>query len=141
MAKSKITWKEDMAFNVELDGHNFAIDATAKVGEKNSGPSPKGLLLSALGGCTGMDIVSILKKMKIENYKLEIEVEADQTDEHPIIYKDIVIIYNFHGEDLSISKLKRAVELSETTYCGVSAMLGKAAKISNQIKVNGELVS
>ena len=109
MAKSKITWKEDMAFNVELDGHNFAIDATAKVGEKNSGPSPKGLLLSALGGCTGMDIVSILKKMKIENYKLEIEVEADQTDEHPIIYKDIVIIYNFHGEDLSISKLKRAV--------------------------------
>jgi len=140
MAESRIKWQKGMTFDVELDGHTFAIDATSQVGGKNLGPRPKGLMLSALGGCTGMDVVSILRKMKVEDYQLEIVVTADQTTEHPKTLKDIMIDYQFTGNDLPIAKLKRAVELSETTYCGVSAMLRKATAINHTISVNGETI-
>lgn len=140
MATSKISWRNDMSFNVELNGHNFIIDATDKVGGKDQGPRPKGLLLSALGGCTGMDVVSILKKMKVENYKFEINVDANETTEHPKYYDKITIDYIFEGEDLPIAKIKKAVDLSETRYCGVSEMLRKAAKLETIIHVNGEIV-
>lgn len=133
MAKTVLNWQKNMSFDVELDGHKFMLNAA-------DGIRPKGLLLSALGGCTGMDVVSILKKMKVEDFQLEIEVTADQTDNHPIIYKDIVVNYNFSGTDLPLAKIKKAVSLSETTYCGVSAMLGKAAKIDHFIRINGEVL-
>jgi putative redox protein len=140
MARSKVSWRENMSFNVELNGHNFIIDATDKVGGKDQGPRPKGLLLSALGGCTGMDVVSILKKMKVDNYKLEIIVDANETTEHPKYYDKITIDYVFEGENLPIAKIKKAVNLSETRYCGVSEMLRKSSKIENIIHVNGEVV-
>ncbi len=133
-------WLDKMAFDVELNGHHFLIDANEKVGGKNRGPRPKGLLLSGLAGCTGMDVVSILKKMKVENYKFEINVAAELTDEHPKIYDKIELEYLFSGEDLPVSKVKRAVELSETRYCGVSEMLRKAAEIKTKILLNGEEV-
>ena len=140
MPSSKITWKKNMAFNVELNGHNFTIDATAKVGGQNRGPRPKSLVLSALGGCTGMDVVSILAKMKVIDFEFEVDVKADQTDEHPVIFKDIVITYSFVGKDLPIKKILRAIELSETRYCGVSEMLRATTKISNIVKINGEII-
>ncbi len=136
--KSTIEWLENMAFDAELNGHHFTIDADEKVGGKNRGPRPKGLMLSALAGCTGMDVVSILKKMKVTNYKLKIDVEAEQTNEHPKVYHTIYVIYNFMGESLPTEKIKRAIELSQTRYCGVSKMLGKIAKIKTKIKINLE---
>lgn len=140
MARSKVNWNKGMAFNVEIDGHNFMIDAGENAGGQDQGPRPKALLLSALGGCTGMDVVSILRKMKIEDYELEIDVTAESTDEHPKYYNEIMVNYNFTGENLPIAKIKRAVELSETRYCGVSAMLRQAAKIENTIRINGEVL-
>ncbi len=127
-----------MAFDVQLNGHHFTIDADKSVGGKDQGPRPKGLMLSALAGCTGMDVVSILKKMKIDNYNLKLDVDADSTKEHPKVYSKIYLSYIFQGDDLPIDKLKRAVELSETRYCGVSAMLRKAAEIETKIIVNGK---
>ncbi len=137
-SKSVVTWLEDMAFDVEVNGHHFTIDAEERVGGKDRGPRPKPLILASLAGCTGMDVVSILAKMKVKGYKFHLEVEADQTDVHPKYYHTIRLSYIFEGENLPIAKLKRAVELSETRYCGVSEMLRKSSKIITKILLNGE---
>jgi putative redox protein len=131
--RTVVAWKAGMAFDVELDGHTFAVDAKPEVGGENLGPRPKGLLLSALGGCTGMDVVSILAKMRVPLEGFRVEVEAPLTDEHPRVYSSIVIRYVFRGSDLPMDKLERAVQLSQERYCGVSAMLGKAASITHEI--------
>ena len=129
-----------MAFDVELNDHHFMIDADSKVGGKNTGPRPKGLLLSSLAGCTGMDVVSILKKMKVENFNFELHSSADLTEEHPKVYHTIYLDYIFTGENLPVEKIKKAVSLSEERYCGVSAMLKQAAKINTRIIVNDKEV-
>ena len=101
-ANTKLQWLKGMAFDAELNGHHFIVDAEGRVGGKDLGPRPKGLVLSALAGCTGMDVVSILGKMKIENYELNITVEADQTEEHPKVYQNIVVNFLFTGKDLPV---------------------------------------
>ncbi len=136
----KTTWKNKMMFDSELDGHHVILDATDKVGGEDQGPRPKALLLTALSGCTGMDVVSILKKMKVEDYKFWIEMDADMTEEHPKYYKKIYMNYVFEGSNLPVDKIKKAVNLSEERYCGVSAMLKKASEIETKILVNGEEV-
>ena len=100
-AQTRLQWLNGMTFDAELNGHHFIVDAEERVGGRDLGPRPKGLVLSALAGCTGMDVVSILKKMKIENYELIINVEADQTTEHPKVYQNIVVEFLFSGENLS----------------------------------------
>jgi len=138
MNGTKLSWKGNMAFDAELNGHHFVIDADEKVGGENQGPRPKGLLLTGLAGCTGMDVVSILRKMKVDNFTFDLEAAADSTEEHPKTYHTIYLNYIFTGNNLPINKIKKAVNLSETRYCGVSAMLGKAADIKTRITVNGE---
>ncbi len=138
--KSIVTFIDKMAFDVELNRHHFTIDAGAKVGGEDKGPRPKGLLLSALGGCTGMDVVSILRKMKVTEYELNIDVLGELTNEHPKIYHTITVEFKFAGNDLPVSKIQKAVELSETRYCGVSDMLRKAAEIKIKIYINGEKI-
>lgn len=133
---STATYKGGLAFQISVSGHRFMVDADEQYGGQDLGPKPKPLLLSALGGCTGMDVTSVLHKMKVHDFKLEIEVTGVNAEEHPSIYTDIHINYFFEGEDLPPEKLKRAVELSQTRYCGVSAMLSKAANITHTILVN-----
>jgi putative redox protein len=124
---------EDLSFNVELQGHTFTVDSDEQFGGKDRGPRPKALVLSALAGCTGMDVASILGKMKMPYDSFAVEVDAEQTDEHPKVYKKITLRYIFTGSDLDRSKIEKAVNLSETKYCGVSAMLGKTAEIQTEI--------
>mgnify|MGYP006276248363 CR=1 FL=1 len=138
--KSVIKYEENMRFDVEVNGHHFKIDADEKVGGKDAGPRPKPLLLAALGGCTGMDVVSILRKMRVEDFDFNLEVEGESTTEHPKHYKKITVNYIFKGEALPEKKIKKAVNLSETRYCGVSEMLGKAAKLDTKIIINGKEV-
>ncbi|MDY6914696.1 MAG: OsmC family protein [Candidatus Cloacimonadota bacterium] len=142
MKKTKISanWQGDMSFDISQNGHNFVIDADEKVGGHDKGPRPKALLLSGLAGCTGMDVISILKKMKVTDYNLKIDVEAEQSEEFPKPYNKITVFFRFEGKNLPENKLKRAVELSETRYCGVSDMLRKAATIDVQIWLNGERI-
>ncbi|MCD4650765.1 MAG: OsmC family protein, partial [Candidatus Cloacimonetes bacterium] len=102
MSESVIKWRDGLTFDVELQGHNLVIDASPEVGGRNLGTTPKPLMLSALGGCTGMDVVSILKKMKIINYELEVHVEADGTSEHPKVYSAFRIEYRFEGKELPV---------------------------------------
>ena len=137
MAKQevKVSWKDKMAFEAEVNGHKIMLDAAEAVGGENRGPRPKPLMLTALAGCTGMDVVSILKKMRIEVEDFNVTVEGDLTDEHPKQYYKMNVIYTFKGKDLPLEKLKKAVSLSEERYCGVSALYKKAIEVTSEIKI------
>ena len=134
--KTTATWIEDLAFNVELDGHKFMVDADAQFGGKDRGPKPKGLLLSALAGCTGMDVASLLTKMKMPFDSFSLEVEGDVAEQHPKSYTDIVIRYIFRGNELDQGKIEKSIKLSLDKYCGVHTMLRKAANLRHEIVLN-----
>ncbi len=133
--KVRINWLENMAFEAEVNGHKLLLDAAERVGGENRGPRPKPLMLVALAGCTGMDVVSILKKMRVEVEEFHVEVEGELTDEHPKQFSQMKVIYSFKGKDLPTDKLQKAVNLSEERYCGVSAMYRKAFGISSEIRI------
>ena len=137
----KTSWQGGMAFDAEVNGHHLVMDADEKWGGKNLGPRPKPLLLAALAGCSGMDIVSILAKMKVPDYRFEIETEAESTSEDPVIYHTIVVKFKFWGEQLPSEKLVKAVTLSTERYCGVNAMLKKSANVVVKILLNDEEVT
>jgi putative redox protein len=141
MMKVKAIQTGDLSFEIDQFGHKYTVDTKKEHGGNDSGPSPKALLLGGLLGCSGMDVASILKKMHIEYDEFSMTVEADQTKEHPMVYKDINLEYIIKGSpDLNIDKIKRAVELSMTTYCGVSAMLRKNSDIHYKIFLNERLI-
>ncbi|PKP05381.1 MAG: osmotically inducible protein C [Bacteroidetes bacterium HGW-Bacteroidetes-6] len=129
-------WLSKMAFEAEVSGHKLIMDASPEVGGENNGPRPKELMLASLLGCTGMDVISILEKMRVEVDDFNIDIEADVTEEHPKHYEAMHIIYSFKGKDLPMDKLEKAVELSQERYCGVSAVYKKAMKITHEIRVN-----
>lgn len=131
--KVNITWTEDMAFEATVNNHKIIIDAVEAVGGKDRGPRPKPLTLVSLGGCTGMDVISILTKMRVKPDYFNVEIEGELTEEHPKYYHTIRINYIFKGKDLPMAKLEKAVSLSQDRYCGVTAMLDKAAKIEHKI--------
>ena len=131
----KVNWLENMAFEAEVNGHKIIIDAAEAVGGENRGPRPKPLMLVALAGCTGMDVVSILNKMRVEVDAFNVVVEGDLTEEHPKQFSQMRVIYEFKGTDLPLDKLEKAVNLSEERYCGVSAMYKKAIGISTEIRI------
>jgi putative redox protein len=134
--KTTLTWKEDLAFDVEVDGHHFTVDADAQFGGKDRGPKPKPLVLSALAGCTGMDVASLLTKMKMPFDSLTLEVEGELAEEHPKCYTDIVIRYILTGDALDRNKIEKAVNLSVDKYCAVHYMLSKAATLRHEIVLN-----
>lgn len=134
---TSVTWDSGLAFRVEQDGHHYMIDANSEAGGRDLGPRPKALLLSGLGGCTAMDVVSILEKMRVKLDGLEVQVSAESREEHPRIFTAIHVRYLFRGRDLPMDKLERAVKLSEETYCGVSAMLRPTVPITSEIVVEG----
>lgn len=133
---AKITWKDEMAFEASINGHTIILDADSNVGGSDRGPRPKILLLAGLGGCTGMDVISILAKMKVVPDEYYMEIEADLTDEHPKVYNRIKISYHFKGNELPLDKLEKAVNLSMEKYCGVTAMLSKTAKVETEIIID-----
>lgn len=133
--QSTVQWNSGLAFTAHQGGHTVAMDATRESGGQDSGSSPKGLLLSGLGGCTGIDVVSILEKMRVPFTGFEIQASAELTEEHPKVFKSIHLRYVFRGKDLPEDKLEKAVILSMDRYCGVSAMLAKAAPITWEIVV------
>ena len=131
----KVNWSGDMSFVADISGFSVQMDASPEVGGQGKGPRPKPLTLAALGGCTGMDVISILEKMRVPVEAFDMQIEAEETEEHPKVYRKIHIIYMFRGKDLPLDKLEKAVNLSQERYCGVSAMLGKSAELTYEIAV------
>ena len=133
--KVQLGWLDGMAFEAEVNGHKIVVDAVESVGGRNRGPRPKPLLLASLAGCTAMDVISILDKMRVKVDAFNVEVIAEQTEEHPKVYSQIKLLYKFKGKDLPMDKLQKAVDLSQERYCGVSAMLRKASELTFEIIV------
>jgi putative redox protein len=129
------SWQGKMKFDSLVSNHHLIVDAASEVGGENAGPRPKELMLTALAGCTGMDVVSILEKMRVELKGFDVIVEAQMTEEHPKHYTAFHIIYEFKGVDLPIDKLQKAIDLSQERYCGVSFMYKQFATITHEIKI------
>lgn len=130
-----IKWTEGMAFEAEVNDFKITLDATPAVGGQNKGPRPKPLTLVSLGGCTGMDVISILNKMRVAPVYFNVEVSGEMTDEHPKYYHKIFIKYIFRGKDLPMAKLEKAVTLSQDRYCGVSEMLRAKSELIHEIVI------
>ena len=123
-------WKGGMAFESNNpSGLNLTIDASPDDGGEGAGFRPKALMLSSLAGCSGLDVASLIKKMKLEVDDFHIETIANLTDEHPKYYDSVVIEYHFHGNNLNEGKLQRAVDLSVEKYCGVMEMFRQFASL------------
>jgi len=126
-------WEGKMIFDADVDGHHLVMDAEPGMGGEDKGPRPKKLMLASLAGCTGMDVVSILKKMRVAFTGLNIRISADVTEEHPKHYERIHIIYEFSGKELNREALEKAVTLSQERYCGVSHVYKKAMEMTWEI--------
>lgn len=122
-----------MRFSSQLDDHSIIIDTQVNDGGTNMGPRPKKLMLSSLAGCTGIDVVGILNKMRVEFSDFSMDIEADLSDESPKTYTDVKITYIIKVKEDDQEKVKKAVMLSKEKYCGVSAMFSQFADMDYEI--------
>jgi len=125
-----VRWKGEGLLFAGSSVHG-GIDVGSGSDAPGQGPTPMELLLLGLGGCTGIDVVSILVKMRQPVEEFWVEVRGQKREEHPQIYTDIEVVYHLRG-DLDERKVQRAIGLSETRYCGAEAMLGKAAAVTSR---------
>ncbi|MBT3548136.1 MAG: OsmC family protein [Flavobacterium sp.] len=135
MASNTITtvWKENMVFESDNpSGETLFMDAPDE-GIENKGLRPKALMLSSLAGCSGLDVVSLLKKMRAEVDDFKMVVHGELTEEHPRYYHKVVIAYHFYGNDLQEDKINKAVKLSVDQYCGVMEMFRQFAKVTTEV--------
>ena len=135
--KIKTTWQGEMLFESENPSGN-----TLFINDGNESPkevyTPKALMLSALGGCTGLDVASLIKKMRLEVADFNVQVDGELTEEHPKYYHKVWVTYNFYGSNLNQEKLKKIVDLSLERYCGVTAMFEKFAELIIAIKYHDQ---
>lgn len=130
------TWKGKMKFDAVVNDHHVMMDLTPESGGENAGPRPKPLMLAALSGCTGLDVISILKKMRVEVEEFNIIVEGDTAEEQPNPYIKMHIIYELRGKNLDMEKIEKAISLSHDRYCGVSYVYRKAEiEISHEVRI------
>lgn len=127
------TFNHHMSFTASINNHQVKMDSTADDGGEDSGPSPKRLMLASLAGCTGIDIVSILNKMKVAFSDFTIGVHAALSGDHPRIYNHVKITYKIKLAEEDKSKMIKAVSLSTEKYCGVFAMFKSFAKMDTEI--------
>jgi len=128
--KTVTKWLGNHLFESDHDGNKISVD-----GDKEKGHGPKALLLSGLAGCSGIDVVDILVKMRIAFSDFTIEVATEQTEEHPKVFKDIHITFRMKTDAENEDKVKKAIDLSLEKYCGVSAMLRKNSAIHYTLEI------
>ena len=126
--KTTTTWKSGLAFNSSSNNSKIEIDG-------KEGFSPKALLLTGLGGCSGIDVVLILEKMRVPFADIVIDVETEQTDTEPKVFKDILMVFKLKADEENRDKIVKAIELSLEKYCGVAAMLQKHSAINYKLEI------
>lgn len=131
--KIEVSWKGEMLFESVAPEGNVMIDADEAVGGQGKGLRPKAMMLTSLGGCTAMDVASLLKKMRAEVDDFKVEIEANLTDEHPKYYDKVHVTYRFFGSDFKKDKIEKSVNLSVERYCGVFEMFRQFSNISHEI--------
>lgn len=133
-------WMGKMQFNALVNGHTIVMDAPERVGGEDNGPIPKPFVLTALSGCTGMDVVSLLKKNGHQVNDFDMKVQGEISRQAPIEYIAIHLVYNFKGPENAEEGVLQAVNDSQEKYCGVSSMLKKALPVTWEINFNGNQV-
>ncbi len=132
----RATLESGMRFDVETgSGHHILLDANVNNGGQNSGPQPMEMLLVALAGCSGMDILAILRKKRQDITGYELRIHGMRAEEHPKVFLDITLEHIFTGHNIRPEAVERAIELTEERYCGASAMLGKTATIGHTFSI------
>lgn len=129
--KTITVWKSDQTFDSFSKQSKIEMDGAM-------GFSPKSLLLSGLAGCSGIDVVMVLEKMRVAFSDLQIEAEAGQTDEHPRVFTDIMLTYRIKTDESNRDKVQKAIDLSLDKYCGVAVMLKKNSAIHYKIDIQPE---
>ncbi|MGK0253222.1 MAG: putative redox protein [Mariniflexile sp.] len=125
------TWLGNMKFDsTNPSGYNLFIDAGPENDGNGEGYRPKALMLSALAGCSGIDVASLIKKMKLDVADFKIEIEANLTEEHPKYYDKVALHFHFYGDKLNEKKLQKAVDLSNEKYCGVMEMFRQFSELT-----------
>lgn len=136
MPDATVRFVNGMQFvGISGSGHAVAMDAPTDVGGTATGPTPMEMVLIALGGCTGMDVVSILRKMQVNFTRFEMAIHGERAPEYPKNFTKIQIVYKIWG-DIPEEKIKRAIDLSLEKYCSVSNSLKPKAEISYTYQIN-----
>ncbi|UCC78578.1 MAG: OsmC family protein [Candidatus Zixiibacteriota bacterium] len=139
MKTARVKWVENLKLmGVAPSGHAIAMDGPKQVGGDDSAVKPGELTLVALGGCTGIDVITILEKMRVKFDSFEVVVNAETAEEHPRVWTKIHVKYIFKGKDMDEAKVKKAITLSEEKYCSVSAMLRKTAEMTYDYEITEE---
>ena len=136
--KAKVTLIDKLQFNAVADSNHAIIIDAGKDMSFDQGSRPKELVLMGLIGCTGMDVVSLLTKMRVPFKDFSVSAEAELTTEHPKIFSKIHIIYTIIGDNIDKAKVEKAITLSQERYCGVTVMLEKSSKITHSFYINKE---
>jgi putative redox protein len=130
-----VKWIDGMSFESDVAGYKIFIDSDPEFGGQNRGPKPKPLMMVALAGCTGMDLVSLMNKMRVEYDSLNVVVEGELTEEHPKHFTKMKVIYEISGKNVDLAKVEKAVTMSKEKYCGVSYSYKKAMEIEYEIRI------
>lgn len=130
-----VKWLDKLCFEADIQGHKLLMDSGTEPESDYKGASPKPFMLSALGGCTGMDVIAILRKMKIEPKYFNVRVTGTLTDDHPRQYCAMHIIFEIKGKDIPLEKIEFAIRLSEDKYCGVWAVYKKVMPVTWEIRM------
>ncbi len=133
-------WMGKMQFNALVNGHTIVMDAPERVGGEDHGPIPKPFVLTALSGCTGMDIVAILRKSGKQVNSFNIKVEGEISKQAPIEYVAVHLVYEFEGDESFKEDAIGAVTVSQEKYCGVSHMLKKIMPVTWDVVYNGNII-
>jgi putative redox protein len=135
MANNTVTtvWKENMLFESDNPSSEILFMDAPDEGIENKGLRPKAMMLSSLAGCSGLDVVSLLKKMRAEVDDFKMIVQGDLTDEHPKYYHKVHVEYHFYGSNLQQDKINKAVTLSVDRYCGVMEMFRQFAEVTTEV--------
>jgi len=136
--KAKVTLIDKLQFSAVADSNHTIIIDAGKDMSYDQGSRPKELVLMGLIGCTGMDVVSLLRKMRVPFKDVTVSGEAETTTEHPKIFSKIHIVYSIIGDNLDKSKVEKAIKLSQERYCGVTAMLKKSSEVTHSYHIEKE---
>lgn len=133
-------WTGGLGFSAQVRDHKFTMDAKAEFGGKDQGPSPKEMLLSSICACSGMDVASLLQKMRVDLQSCEVDAQTETTEGHPSIFKLVQVQYRVKSSDAKAEQVMKSVNLSMTKYCGVSAMVASVSPITYQVFLNDEKI-
>ena len=131
---ARITWVQDALFVGESgSGHTITMDGSPDVGGRNLAARPMEMVLIGMGGCTAIDVASMLRKQRQDVRDIIVELEAERAEDHPKVFNQVKLVYRVRGKKLNRALVERAVSLSDEKYCSATAMIRKSANVTHEI--------